>query len=514
MSPRILFRSVAASVLVGVAANAAENPSLARLPGAKPCNIVLILCDDHRYDAMGFVGHPFLQTPHLDSIAANGAHLKNACVTTSLCSPSRASILTGLYTHKHRVIDNNRAIPPGTRFFPEYLQAAGYATAFIGKWHMGGESDEPRPGFDHWISFKGQGSYLPNPKGLNIDGRHVPQQGYITDELTDYAIEWLQRQRSSGKPFFLYLSHKAVHEDFVPAARHAGRYRDAKWTRPLSESETPENNAEKPRWVRDQRNSWHGVDFPYHSALDVEEYYKRYCETLLAVDDSVGRVLAQLREMGVLDDTLVLYMGDNGFMFGEHGLIDKRTAYEESIRVPMLIQCPSLFPGGRVIDEAVANIDVAPTILEAAGLAPPRDMDGRSFLPLVQGKPTKWRDNFLYVYYWEKNYPQTPTTFALRGARYKYITYYGVWDVDELYDLKDDPDERRNLIFDPRLQGTVAQMESALYAKLAESGGMSLPLNAPLGQSGNKRLGPRGGARAADFPPALVVPRPTGRHAP
>ncbi|MCB1125867.1 MAG: sulfatase-like hydrolase/transferase, partial [Verrucomicrobiae bacterium] len=184
-----------------------------RIPGAKPRSVVFILSDDHRYDAMSFMGHQFARTPVMDSMAANGVHLKNAFVTTSLCSPSRASILTGLYTFRHRVIDNNRPIPSGTVYFPQYLQKAGYATAFMGKWHMGGASDDPQPGFDHWVSFRGQGNYLPPGPNytLNVDGKRVKQKGYITDELTDYAVDWLKQQKPAEKPFFLYFSHKAVH---------------------------------------------------------------------------------------------------------------------------------------------------------------------------------------------------------------------------------------------------------------------------------------------------------------
>ncbi|MEP2309971.1 sulfatase-like hydrolase/transferase, partial [Rhodopirellula bahusiensis] len=197
-----------------IAQAAGELPPTPKRDGVQPRNVVFILTDDHRFDAMGCAGHPFLETPHLDSIAANGTHVKNAFVTTSLCSPSRASILTGLYTHKHRVIDNNRMVPEGTLFFPQYLQRAGYDTAFVGKWHMGGHHDDPLPGFDHWVSFRGQGNYLPpGPKyTLNVNGDRVKQKGYITDELTDYAVDWL-KERDDDKPFFLYLSHKAVHSN-------------------------------------------------------------------------------------------------------------------------------------------------------------------------------------------------------------------------------------------------------------------------------------------------------------
>ncbi|MCZ6672834.1 MAG: sulfatase [Verrucomicrobia bacterium] len=460
-------------------------------PGTKkPRNVIFILTDDHRYDAMSFMGHPFLKTPALDKIAAEGVHLKNAFVTTSLCSPSRASILTGLYTHKHRVIDNSRDAPDDIVYFSQYLQKAGYSTAFLGKWHMGGGSDDPRPGFDHWISFKGQGHYFPpsDDYTLNMNGKRVKQKGYITDELTDYALDWLKEQKPDEKPFFLYLSHKAVHANFTPAKRHEGSYMEEPWELPGSGNLSRELAEKSPRWLRDQRNSWHGVDFPYHSELDVGLYYKRYCEAFRAVDEGIEKIMDQLKEMEIYDETLVLYMGDNGFMFGEHGLIDKRVAYETSIRVPMLMQCPDLFKGGTVVDEVVANIDIGPTILDVAGVETPPHMDGQSFIALGQKKEIKWRDYFLYVYYWEKAYPQSPTVFCLRGDRYKYNTYYGLWDTDELYDLQEDPGETNNLINSPEHQHIVAEMDDQLYAMLDDAGGMAIPLNHPPRRSSNKRF--------------------------
>ena len=213
-------------------------------------------------------------------------------------------------------------------------------------------------------------------------------------------------------------------------------------------ADTPENYAGKPMWVQNQRNSWHGVDFPYHSDLDIAEYYRRYAETLLAVDESVGRIVRLLRERGLLDSTLVMFMGDNGFAFGEHGLIDKRTAYEESMRVPLLMAGGGLSgrhdgrAGGR---QHRHRADGA----RGGRAARPPAMDGRSFLPLARGERMPWRDALLYEYYWERNFPQTPTMHALRGDRYKYIRYYGIWDTDELYDLQADPLEMRNLIRDP-----------------------------------------------------------------
>ena len=475
----------------------------------KPRNVVFILTDDHSYNTMGFMDHPFLETPNLDSLASNGVHLKNAFVTTSLCSPSRASILTGLYTHKHRVIDNNRPVPEGTIFFPQYLQQAGYSTAFIGKWHMGGGHDEPRPGFDHWVSFRGQGNYYPpNPDyTINVDGQRVKQKGYITDELTDYAVDWMEQQKGSDKPFCLFLSHKAVHSEFTPADRDMDHYANEDLGfLPRGENLTAENNT--PRWVRDQRNSWHGIDFSYHSDKGLDYLYRRYCETLRGVDDSVGRVLQQLKDMGLYDSTLVIYMGDNGFMWGEHGLIDKRVAYDASMRVPMMMQCPELFAGGKVVESSVGNIDIGPTIMHAAGLKTPEYMDGKSFLDLPNHPDSKFRDYFLYVYYWEKNFPQSPTQFALRSDEYKYITYYGLWDVDELYDLKNDPGEKQNLITDPKYASTAKKMENQLYKMLGEEGGMDIPMNHPAGGSQNKRWEEKDGNHAADFPATLVVEKP------
>ncbi|OUW16234.1 MAG: acetylglucosamine-6-sulfatase [Opitutales bacterium TMED158] len=486
-----------------------------KIENAKPRNVVFILSDDHRYDAMSFLDHPFADTPHMDSMAANGVHLKNAFVTTSLCSPSRASILTGLYTFRHRVIDNQRMVPQGTLFFPQYLQKAGYNTGFVGKWHMGHANDDPRPGFDYWVSFKGQGKYFPPTPDytINVNGERVKQDGYITTLLTDYAMEFLEDQKGKDAPFFLYLSHKAVHDPFTPESKYQGKLADEPMFYPPSAEPVIGNELNRPRWLLDQRNSWHGMDFPLHTDDGLEALYKNYCEALCSVDDSVGAVLEQLKKMGIYEETLVIYMGDNGFLFGEHGLFDKRVAYETSSRVPMLMQCPELFDGGTVVDEVVANIDIAPTVMEAMGVSKPPHMDGQSFIPLAQGKEIPWRDYFLYVYYWEQNYPQTPTHFSLRGDRFKYTTYYGLWDTDELFDIQADPMEQNNLNFDPKFAKQKGEMQDRLYAMMEELGGMSIPMNPPRGNRQVMRLRPkgvgdRGGEQAADFPEAMIVEEP------
>ena len=461
-----------------------------------PRNVVFILSDDHRYDFMGF--HPkapdFLETPSLDRMAAEGAHIANAFVTTSLCSPSRASILTGQYAHRHEIVDNSSPIPPGTRFFPQDLQEAGYATGFFGKWHMGEADDEPQPGFDRWVSFRGQGVY--NNPTLNIDGERREVPGYVTDILTDLALDWLgQQQRTApDEPFFLYLSHKAVHAEFEPAGRHAGRYADVAIPYPPTMANTEANYRGKPDWVQAQRYGWHGVAYAYHGQFDFDTFYRRYAETLLAMDESIGRVLDYLEANGLAENTLVVYMGDNGFLLGEHGLIDKRQAYEESIRVPMLAWAPGFIAPGTVIEPLVRNIDVAPTMLDLADASMPEDhvLDGRSFLPLLAGEalPETGPEagELLYEYYWEYAFPHTPTVFALRGDRYKYIFYHGVWDRNEFYDLQTDPQERVNLIDVPHYQDEIRAMRDRLWERLRATGGQVIPLKEPPYWQAGERL--------------------------
>ncbi len=472
---------------------------LHKLSNSPPRNMIFILTDDHRYDAFGFLNaQSFIKTPNLDRLAKGGAYLPNAFVTTSLCSPSRASILTGLYAHKHKVVDNNNPVSEELVFYPQYLQKIGYETAMIGKWHMGGNFDDPQRGFDYWVSFKGQGSYLPEKNGLNVNDKHVPQKGYITDELTDYALNFL-KNHNKNKSFMLYLSHKGVHADFIPAERNKGMFKDYDFIPPLSMKTGTHQGT--PIWLQNQRNSWHGVEYPYHSNLDIGEYYKRYAETLYGVDESVGRIMDYLKDQGLLESTLIIYMGDNGFQFGEHGIIDKRTAYEASMRVPMLAYCPELIKPGTVVKKVVANIDVAPTILEAAGLMAPDYMDGKSFWPFLLEKQVPWRNGLLYEYYWERNYPQTPTMHALRGDRYKYIHYTGIWDTDELYDLQEDPLETKNLIRNKEYQEIIRQMNKQLFEQLKNSKGMYIPLNPDSGEQSNLRN--EFGSPAATFPSYL-----------
>jgi len=499
---RRTFLKAGSVVLAGAAASRglrrlckAAGTAGAKVRRAARRNVIVVLSDDHRYDFMSFMDEApaFLETPHMDRMARQGAHLTNAFVSTSLCSPSRASILTGQYMHHHRVVDNQRPVPQGTVFFPQYLQKAGYQTAFVGKWHMGHARDDPRPGFDHWVSFKGQGTY--RDPVLNVNGTRGTYKGYTADVLTDQALAWLKDGRDPDRPFYLHLAYKAVHYPFQPAPRHRGRYADAEVQRPETMANTERNYRTQPHWVRERRYSIHGIDHmetgPYdHDPVpSFDALYRQYAETVHGLDENLGRLLACLDACGLAESTLLLYLGDNGFALGEHGFYDKRDAFEESIRVPMLAYAPGLVAPGTRVDAMVQNIDVAPTVLEAAGVAPPEEptMDGRSFLPLLCGKPAPWRDHILYEYHWEWNFPATPTLFAIRTDRYKYIYYHGLWDDDGFYDLETDPLERHNLIHVPACRERIEAMKRQLFDELEASGGLVVPIRRPAGERLDQR---------------------------
>nr|WP_129782129.1 sulfatase [Peristeroidobacter soli] len=502
--------------MLGVTAMLSFNAHAAQ--PAPPANVIFILVDDLRYDGMGFL-QPGLKTPNIDQLARGGSYFPNTVVTSALCSPSRATILTGQTARNHTIVDNNDASEAGLTFFPSYLQKAGYQTAFMGKWHMGQSSDAPRPGFDKWISFKGQGSYYPttglSPEAvqagrthmLNVDGREVPQKGYITDELTDYALQWLDKERDRSKPFFLYLSHKAVHSDPLPAPRHAHQYDDVEFKIPASAANTPENYAGKPMWVYNQRNTWHGIDFFYNSDMKMTEYLRYYYSTLSAVDDGVGRLLGWLKKNRLEQDTLVVFTADNGFLIGEHGLIDKRNAYQPSVRVPMIMYRPGTVPAGVTNEGRIRNLDFAPTFLDIAGVASPPQFEGRSAWPLINGSvpAARWQpQDFVYEYYWEWTFPMTPGTFAIQRGDLKYIQYYGIYDTDELYDVGKDPEEMRNLINDPAYLDARIELRKALYEQLADRNGRhAIPYTQRLSIGSVRRN--REGTGAAPYPEAWRV---------
>jgi len=409
-------------------------------------NIVFVLVDDQRWDFLSYLGHPWIKTPNIDQLASNSMYFDNAFVSTSLCSPSRASIITGQYAHAHQVVDNDTPLPPDLPTFPKELQKAGYQTGFMGKWHMGGENDMPRPGFDYWLSFKGQGPYF-DPV-FNINGERVAHEGYTTDLLTDYAVKFIEEQSQGDAPFFLYLSHKAIHESFEPAPRHKGRYADLTVPLPPSFTNSEAEQGDKPLWVRRQRKSWHGAerDYGIQDYGSFDRFFQLYSEAMLSVDESVGRITEALKQQGKLENTIIIYFADNGYLMGEHGLIDKRVMYEPSIRVPCFVHWPAVIDQPQHRKELVLNLDLGPTMLELAGVLPPSSMHGHSFANMLKGEGQPWRKAFLYEYFIDPMAVQTPTIFGLRTEQYSYITTEGVWDIWELYDLQKDPEQRNNLL--------------------------------------------------------------------
>ena len=443
-------------------------------PPPRP-NFLFVFTDDQRWDAMSCMGHPFLRTPHMDRIAAEGARFANAFVVDSLCSPGRACFLTGTYPHIHGVLGNEgNDYDPALPSFPGLLQRAGYQTAYVGKWHQAPKSD-PRPGFDYWLSFRGQGVYE-NPE-LNENGRVFQAQGYMTDLITDHADRWLRRPRQA--PFCLTVAHKAVHGPFTPAPRHANAFPDAQMPKPAS---FDDDLRDKPAWMREnmvrgvardprRRNAGKAVPDAFPpvpwdpSARGRLDYYR----TLLAVDEGIGRLLETLRETGQLDNTVVVFASDNGYFHGEHRRGDKRLMYEESLRIPFLVRYPRLVRAGTVVDEMALNIDLAPTFLDLAGVRAPNTMQGRSLRPLLAGRKTEWRDDFLYEYFQEAAFPGIPTMVGVRGGRWSYVRYPELQDLDELYDLQNDPHQMRNLAHDPAHAGTVAQMRRDLERLMRET---------------------------------------------
>lgn len=451
---------------------------------ARPPNVLFILTDDQRADALSLAGHPYLRTPNMDRIGREGVWFRNAFCTTSLCSPSRASILSGLYAHVHGVRDNFTEYPAELRSFPRVLQAAGYETAYIGKWHMGEDNDEPRPGFDWFVTHKGQGKYFDTEFNFNGRGRRgVP--GYYTTVVTDMALEWLDGRRDPNRPWLLMIGHKAPHSFYVPEPKYAAAFDHVRGPYP----DTAFALEGKPDWIRARLPTWHGIygplfdfrkNFPDSSPEGVrafEAMTRAYWATLLSVDDSVGRLLERLKQRGELDRTIVVFMSDNGILNGEHGMVDKRTAHEPSIRIVQLVRYPGLTPSDRpkIIDAQVLTVDVAPSLLELCGAPPLDGIHGRSWVRLVrEGDPT-WRTSWLYTYNYERQFPYTPNVRCVRDDRWKYIRYpHGDGGPDrhlaELYDLREDPEERRNLAGDPAHAATVERMRAELLRAMAAVG--------------------------------------------
>jgi N-acetylglucosamine-6-sulfatase len=413
-----------ASAVLGDYAWAAETQT----PKKRP-NIIFILSDDHRYDYMSCVGHPFLQTPNLDRIASEGVLFSNTFVTTSLCSPSRASFLTGQYAHTHGVKNNLTTWRDGNVTFLELLKAAGYDTAFIGKWHMPGSLPNLR-GVDQFITFTvqgGQGRYFDCP--LIVNGAEtVARKRYVTEDITDYALEFIEKKREN--PFCLYLSHKAVHHQFLPPPELEHLYDNVDLKLPK----------EADQWVTmTNGNMFAGTFGP------LQKHVRNYCETLVAMDQQIGRALEKLDEMGIANDTIVVYAGDNGYFWGEHRLVDKRWPYEEAIRIPFIVRYPALVrEPGRRANQMALNIDLAPTLMSLVDISIPRNMEGESLKPILLNESVPGRKAWLYEYFKEFPY-NVPAHNAVRTETHIYIEYAGRRR-PEMYDIVRDPRQMNNLI--------------------------------------------------------------------
>ena len=431
----------------------------AGIASAAPPNIVFILTDDLRFDALSIAGHPFVKTPNIDRIGREGARFRNMFVTTPLCSPSRASFLTGQFVHKHGVLDNtdHNELSHKLVTYPALLRRAGFETAFMGKWHMGTD-DMPRPGFDRWVSFKGQGAY--NDPDLNFDGKRVKTPGYITDILNDEAVKFLKQPHK--KPFILYLAEKAVHGPFTPADRYKDLFTNDTIQRAPNTKDTLEGKPVLQRKIGDLPPIGPGTG-------PNDQVVRNQLRTLMAVEESVGKILKTLEDLKQLDNTVVVFTSDNGYFWGEHGLGDKRAAYEESIRTPLVIRYPKLIRAGTVLDQMVLNVDIAPTMMEIAGQTVPDTFQGRSLVPLFRNKDAPWRTSLLAEYYEEKGNPRIPTYKAIRTPRSKYIHYLNLDGMDEFYDLTLDPYEMNNVVDKPGEQKELARMKAELERLLQQT---------------------------------------------
>jgi len=417
----------------------------ASAPPGSP-NLLVIFSDDHRADHLGLTGEvPFLKTPALDALAAEGVRFDHAYVTTALCSPSRATLLTGQYASRHGVQNNLSSWIPGTPSFFDSLAAAGYRCAYIGKWHMPGDLPD-LPGVDRFITFtieEGQGVYRDCP--LIIDGVETPRPGtYVSTDLTDFALQWLAESDTDDRPFCLVVAHKAVHHEFEPPADLLGTYDDVEIDLP-DEAFTYQTLLD--------RNVWEGT------AGRLQTSYRRYCETLLGMDREIGRLLDAIEP--VADNTVVVYTSDNGYSWGEHVLTGKRWAYDDNIKVPFIVRWPDgVASPGTVIDEPVLNADIAPTLLDIAGVPIPASMQGRSIAPLIKGEPVEWRDDVFYEYFADFPY-QVPPSQAVRTDRWLYVEYdRGL--PPELYDTVTDPEQRINLAEDPAYAVTRQELSQRL----------------------------------------------------
>lgn len=491
-------------LLIALLVLAACQPAAKKETKATKPNIVFIFSDDHAYQAISAYGgmlKDYAPTPNIDRIAADGMLFNRCLVTNSICGPSRATILSGKYGHLNGFVSNEG----GTKFdgaqvtFPKIMQQAGYKTGIVGKWHLGSEPT----GFDYWEVLPGQGFYY-NPEFQTAEGKHT-ETGYVTEIITDKAIDYMKQAQSEDKPFMLMLQHKAPHREWEPGPNELTLYKDVTFPEPTTLFDTYDNrgraakeqdmsidvtmrmdrdlkmfDAEKlgttARLNEAQEKAWDEVYDPiieyYNNAkLEGKELirfkYQRYMQDYLAciagVDKNVGRVLDYLKEAGLEDNTIVVYSSDQGFYLGEHGWFDKRFMYEESLRTPLLVKWPAITKPGSVNDAIVSNLDFAQTFLEIAGAEQPLEMQGRSIVPLLKGEtPADWRKEHYYHYYEFPSWHMVKRHYGIATERYKLMHFYHDVDEWEMYDLQEDPNELNNIYGKPEYNGVQTNLHERL----------------------------------------------------
>ena len=450
---RVFGYAVAACIAVFMVATGS------RAADRKP-NFLFVYSDDHRWDAMGVVQKeqgkqarfPWFKSPNMDRLAEGGVRFRNAFVTLSLCSPSRAAFLTGRYNHVNGIMNNSKPFPAGAVTHATLLREAGYKTAYVGKWHMGNQKGA-RPGFDFSASFIGQGRYNDCP--FEVDGKPTPTKGWVDAVSTDFAIRWMRENRD--KPFSLALGLKSPHGprggNNMP--EHLRKLYANETTRPTPNCGVPAVFQQK-----DPKTDKFPLGITDNAA------HLEYLRHITGVDEQVGRLLDTLDELKLTDDTVVVYASDNGYFLGEHNSGDKRALYDESLRIPFLVRYPRLFSKGKTVDEMVLNIDLAPTLLDLAGVPIPKETQGVSWKELAMGrKPAKWRNSFFAEYY--KELGNVPTCYAIRTSTHKLVKYPGRPEWTEVFDLAADPYEIKNLASEAKLS---QRLEAELGKLISEIG--------------------------------------------
>ncbi len=468
-------------------------------------NIIFIMADDHAFQAISAYGSDLIKTPNIDQLASEGMLFNQAFVTNSICSPSRAVVLTGKFSHLNGVKDNMDVFDPAQITFPKILQNNGYQTAIVGKWHL----KSPPTGFDFWKVLPGQGNYY-HPEFKIQEGK-VKENGYVTDVITDIAIKFIDSIRDDSKPFMLMYHHKAPHRQWWPSMEELETFKTTEFPEPstlfddyknrgaaameaemrisdhmglscdnkirpeiLEELDIEEffnwyKNEYRSRYNRlteEEKKKWDEVYGPINSDFEnnppggdeltswkFQRYMHDYLASISSVDKNIGRLLNYLDEHGLTENTMIIYTSDQGFYLGEHGWFDKRFMYEPSFRTPLIIKWPGRIDENQTNDKLVQNLDFAPTILDAAGADIPEEMQGMSLLPVLTGDTPKWRDALYYHYYEYPSIHMVKRHYGVRTDKFKLIHFY--YDVDEweLYDLTVDPDEMNNVYDHPDYSG-------------------------------------------------------------